>query len=77
MTASEKAMRPSSGHYLDIVYPDIGHARVLQVLAETANGDSVPANDCHVADVDVVRSWLDRNTVISALVYEIGELNVL
>lgn len=62
--------------YLHLIHTDILHAGVLEILTETTNGYAISANACHILDVDIVRSRLDGDAVISTLVHKIGELDV-
>lgn len=70
---------------------DVGHRRVLEILAQTSNGDAVAPvdghlgkysskyshgtfclitrlyNTTHILDIDIVRSGLDGNGIVSAV----------
>lgn len=61
----------------DLVDDDVGHARVLEVLAQTADGNPIAPVTGDVAYVDVVGSWLDGDAVIAALVNKVGQLDVI
>lgn len=62
---------------LNLVDDDVSHARVLEILAQTADGNPVAPVTGDVADVDVVGSRLDGDAVIAALVDKICQLDVV
>lgn len=65
------------GAHLHIINYYILRARIFEILAKASNRDSISTTACNVLDKDVVRSWLDCNAVITALVNEIGQPDVL
>jgi hypothetical protein len=74
-TVSQAGIRRQR-RYLHLIHTDILHAGVLEILTKATNGDAISANACHILDVDIVRSRLDGDAVISTLVHKIGELDV-
>lgn len=40
--------------YLDLIYPDISHARVLLVLAQTAYSNPISATTGDIVNIDIV-----------------------
>lgn len=56
----------------DGVDDDVGDAGVFEVLAQTADSDTVATAAGDVVDVDVVGAWLDGYAVVAALVDEVG-----
>lgn len=62
--------------YIDLVHANVSNTAIFQILTQAANGNAVASTAGNILDVDVVGAGLDSDAVISALVDEVGELDV-
>lgn len=69
-------MKDWPGTYLDCIHDDIFGRRVLEILAKAPNRDTIAPNTSDVVNVDIVRLLLNSDTVVSALVYKVGQLDI-
>jgi hypothetical protein len=62
---------------VDVGDPDVLHRRVFKILAQTAYGHTVSAVTCCILDVNVERARFDGHAIISTLIDEVGEPDVV
>lgn len=63
--------------YVDIVYHHVLDGGIFKVLAKATNGNAVTTMARYIRNTDIVRAWFDGNTVISTLIRETIQFDVV